>query len=69
MLRKYESLIEFIQEIHTLKNALICVSEGFIKEVNMLDTEQYLVLKEIMNMNNIKVMEMKHNAKSNIKAK
>lgn len=69
MLRKYESLIEFIQEIHTLKNALICVSEGFIKEVNMLDTEQYSVLKEIMNMNNIKVMEMKHNAKSNFKAK
>lgn len=69
MLIKYESLIEFIQEIHTLKNALICVSEGFIKEVNMLDIEQYSVLKEIMNMNNIKVMEMKHNAKSNFKAK
>lgn len=69
MIKRYDSLIEFIQEIHNLKDTLVCVSDGFIKEVNMLPTEQFHTLKEIMKKNNIKVMEMKSNAKSRFKVK
>ena len=69
MIKKYDNLITFIQDIHNLKNAMICVPKNFIEEVSLLKNEQYHILKEIMKKNNIKVLEMKNNVKSNFKAK
>ena len=69
MIKRYDSLIEFIQDIHSIKNAIICVTDGFVKEANMLPNDQFYTLKEIMKKNNIKVMEMKNNVKSHFKAK
>ena len=69
MIKKYDNLITFIQDIHNLKNAMICVSKSFIEEANLLKNEQYHILKEIMKKNNIKVLEMNNNVKSNFKAK
>lgn len=69
MIKKYDNLITFIQDIHNLKNTMICVSKSFIEEVSLLKNEQYHILKEIMKKNNIKVLEMKNNVKSNFKAK
>lgn len=69
MITRYDSLIEFLQDIHSIKNALVCVSDEFIKEANMLPNDQYHTLKQIMTRNNIKVLEMKNNVKSNFKVK
>lgn len=69
MIKKYDNLITFIQDIHNLKNTMICVSKSFIEEVSLLKNEQYHILKEIMKKNNIKVLEMKNDVKSNFKAK
>lgn len=69
MIKKYDNLITFIQDIHNLKNTMICVSKSFIEEVSLLKNEQYHILKDIMKKNNIKVLEMKNNVKSNFKAK
>ena len=69
MIKRYDSLIEFIQDIHSIKNAIICVTDGFVKEANMLPNDQFYTLKEIMKKNNIKVLEMKSNVKSHFKAK
>jgi hypothetical protein len=69
MITRYDSLIEFLQDIHSIKNAIVCVTDGFVKEANMLPNDQYHTLKEIMKKNNIKVLEMKGNVKSNFKVK
>lgn len=69
MIKKYDNLITFIQDIHNLKNTMICVSKNFIEEASLLKNEQYHILKDIMKKNNIKVLEMKNNVKSNFKAK
>lgn len=69
MIKKYDNLITFIQDIHNLKNTMICVSKSFIEEVSLLKNEQYHILKDIMKKNNIKVLEMKNNVKSNFKVK
>ena len=69
MIKRYDSLIEFIQNIHSIKNAIICVTDGFVKEANMLPNDQFYTLKEIMKKNNIKVLEMKSIVKSHFKAK
>lgn len=69
MIKKYDNLIVFIQDIHNLKNTMICVPKTFIEEVSLLKNEQYHILKDIMKKNNIKVLEMKNNVKSNFKAK
>lgn len=69
MITRYDSLIEFLQDIHSIKNAIVCVADGFVKEANMLPNDQYHTLKQIMIRNNIKVLEMKNNVKSNFKAK
>lgn len=35
MITRYDSLIEFLQDIHSIKNAIVCVTDGFVKEANM----------------------------------
>ena len=69
MIKRYDSLIEFIQDIHSIKNAIVCVTDGFVKEANMLPNDQFYTLKEIMKKNNIKVLEMKNNVKRHFKVK
>lgn len=69
MIKRYDSLIEFIQDIHIIKNAIVCVTDGFVKEANMLPNDQFYTLKEIMKKNNIKVLEMKSNVKRHFKVK
>lgn len=69
MIKKYDDYWEFIKDIKNIKNAIVLVPGHFKNHIYQMSTANYKLFMRILKENNIKVMEMKNNVKSNFKAK
>jgi hypothetical protein len=69
MIKKYTDYWEFIQDVNNIKNAIVLVPQHFKNRMAQMSTANYKALMKVLKENNIKVMEMKNNAKRHFKAK
>ncbi len=69
MITRYDDFWKFIENVRSLHNIIVVVPEHFEKYIIEMNTENYKSFKNILEKNNIKVLEMKNNVKSNFKAK
>lgn len=60
ILLMYYSSDKFINDIFTLKNAIVFVTDVVEYEISSLDTKRYKFIKDTLNKNNIRVIVVKH---------